>query len=83
VFFVAFLPQFLDPSRAVAPQVAALGLVYVLVAVSVDTCYVLATSAVGRRLIGSAVARRRTGRIAAATYVALGFAAAASGARKP
>ena len=83
VFFVAFLPQFLDPSRPVAPQVAALGVVYVLIAVAVDTCYVMATSAVGKRLIGSAVARRRTGRIAAVTYVALGVAAAASGARKP
>jgi threonine/homoserine/homoserine lactone efflux protein len=83
VFFVAFLPQFLDPSRAVAPQVAALGVVYVLIAVAVDTCYVIATSALGKRMIGSAVARRRTGRFAAVTYVALGVAAAASGARKP
>jgi len=83
VFFVAFLPQFLDPSRAVAPQVAALGVVYVLIAVGVDTCYVIATSALGKRMIGSAIARRRTGRFAAVTYVTLGVAAAASGARKP
>jgi len=83
VFFVAFLPQFLDTSRPIAQQVAVLGVVYVAVAVAVDTCYVLATSAVAKRLLGSAVAQRRTGRIAAVTYVALGVAAAASGARKP
>lgn len=83
IFFVAFLPQFLDPSRAVAPQVALLGLVYVAVAIAVDTCYVLTASAVARRLMRSSVAQRRTGRIAALTYVALGVAAVASGARKP
>ena len=83
IFFVAFLPQFLDPSRALAPQVAVLGLVYVAIAIAVDTCYVLTASAVARRLMRSAVAQRRTGRIAAVTYVALGVAAAASGVRKP
>ena len=83
IFFVAFLPQFLDPSRALAPQVAVLGLVYVAIAIAVDTCYVLTASAVARRLLRSAVAQRRTGRIAAITYVALGVAAAASGVRKP
>jgi len=84
IFFIAFLPQFLDSSRAVAPQVAVLGLVYVAIAIAVDTCYVLTASAVAKRLMmRSAVAQRRTGRIAAATYVALGVAAVASGARKP
>jgi len=84
IFFIAFLPQFLDSSRAVAPQVAVLGLVYVAIAIAVDTCYVLTASTVAKRLMmRSAVAQRRTGRIAALTYVALGVAAAASGARKP
>ena len=83
IFFVAFLPQFLDPSRALAPQVAVLGIVYVAIAIAVDTCYVLTASAVARRLMRSAIAQRRTGRVAAVTYVALGVAAAASGVRKP
>ena len=83
VFFVAFLPQFLDPSRDVASQVAALGLVYIAIAVAVDTCYVLAASAVSSRFMRSAVARRRSGRIAAVTYAALGVAAAASGVKRP
>jgi len=83
IFFVAFLPQFLDPSRALPSQVAMLGLVYVAIAIAVDTCYVLTASAVAKRLLRSAAAQRRTGRIAAVTYVALGVAAAASGVRKP
>ena len=83
MFFVAFLPQFLDPSRPVASQVAALGLVYIAIAVAVDTCYVLAASAVSSRFMRSAVARRRSGRVAAVTYAAMGVAAAASGVRRP
>ena len=83
IFFVAFLPQFLDPSRPVASQVAALGLVYIAIAVAVDTCYVLAASAVSSRFMRSAAARRRSGRVAAVTYAALGVAAAASGVKRP
>jgi threonine/homoserine/homoserine lactone efflux protein len=83
VFFVAFLPQFLDPSRAVAPQIAVLGAVYIAIAVAVDACYVLMAAAVSQRFTRSPIAQRRTGRAAAATYVALGIAAAASGMKKP
>lgn len=77
VFFVAFLPQFLDASHPVAPQVAVLGAVYIAVAVAVDVSYVLAASA-ARRLMRSPAAQRRTGRASAATYVALGIGAAVS-----
>jgi threonine/homoserine/homoserine lactone efflux protein len=79
VFFVAFLPQFLNPGQPVAPQVAALGAVYVAVAVSVDVTYVLGASAVARRFLHSAAARRRTDRASGATLVALGVGAAAAG----
>lgn len=79
VFFVAFLPQFLDPTRAIAPQVAALGAAYIGIAVAVDTSYVVAAAAVSRRFMRSRLAQRRTARVSAATYVALGVAAAASG----
>jgi len=83
VFFVAFLPQFLDPSRPVSPQVAVLGAVYIAIAIAVDACYVLMAAAVSHRFLQSRTAQRRTGRAAAATYVALGIAAAASGMKKP
>jgi len=83
VFFVAFLPQFLNPAEPIAPQVAALGAVYVAVAVAVDVSYVLASSAISRRFLSSRTMQIRTGRVAAATYFALGLAAAASGVKRP
>lgn len=83
VFAVAFLPQFLNPAQPIGPQVAVLGVVYIGIAVVVDTTYVLTASAVSRRFMSSRVAQRRTGRFAAATYFALGLAAAATGAKKP
>jgi len=82
VFFIAFLPQFLDPTEPIAPQVGVLGAVYIAIAVAVDASYVMAASAISGRFLASRVARRRTGRVAAATYVALGVAAAATGVKK-
>jgi len=82
VFFVAFLPQFLNPAQPIPVQVAALGAVYVGIAVAVDTSYVLAASAISKRLLSSRTVQKRTGRVAAATYVALGVAAAATGIKK-
>jgi threonine/homoserine/homoserine lactone efflux protein len=82
VFAVAFLPQFLNPSKPIAPQVLVLGVIYVAIAIVVDTTYVLTASAVSRRFMSSRVAQRRTGRFAAATYFALGIAAAAVGTKK-
>lgn len=81
LFAIALLPQFLDPSEPIAPQVAVLGAVYMLIAVAVDTGYVLGSSALARKLLASRVAQRRTGQASAATYVALGVATAVSGAR--
>ena len=83
VFFIAFLPQFLNPSAPIALQVLVLGVVYVAVALVVDTSYVLAASAVAGRFMGSRIAQRRSGRIAAGTYVVLGVAAAATGVKRP
>ena len=79
VFFVAFLPQFLNPAQPIAPQVIALGAVYVAIAVAVDVTYVLTASALARRLLRSDSSRRRTAKASAATYVALGVTAAATG----
>lgn len=83
VFFIAFLPQFLNPTQPIAPQVAILGVVYVAVAIAVDVTYVLTASAVAKRLMSTRIAQRRSNRVAAATYFALGIAAAATGAKKP
>lgn len=79
IFFLAFLPQFLNPSQPIAPQVLALGIVYIAVALIVDTTYVLTASGLSRRLLRRPSAQRQTARFAAATYIALGIAAAAVG----
>jgi threonine/homoserine/homoserine lactone efflux protein len=81
VFFVAFLPQFLNPSQPIAPQVLVLGIVYLAVALLVDTSYVMAASALSRRFLQRPAAQKQTARFAAVTYVALGVAAAAVGDR--
>jgi threonine/homoserine/homoserine lactone efflux protein len=80
VFFVAFLPQFLDPARPIAPQVALLGAIYIAIAVTVDVAYVMASAGLARRLLKSPTGHRRTARASAATYVALGLATVAPGA---
>lgn len=82
VFAIAFLPQFLNPAQPIAPQVLVLGVIYIAVAVCVDFCYVLAASAVAKRFMRSAIAQRRASRGAAATYVALGLTAAATGVKQ-
>ena len=82
VFFVAFLPQFLSTAQLLAQQVIVLGAVYIAIAIAVDATYVMAASTISRRFLESRLAQRRTGRAAAATYVALGLAAAATGVKK-
>jgi threonine/homoserine/homoserine lactone efflux protein len=42
VFFLAFLPQFVDPSRGSVPkQILLLGLMYIALALITDSCYAL------------------------------------------
>jgi threonine/homoserine/homoserine lactone efflux protein len=79
VFFLAFLPQFLNPSQAIAPQVFVLGIVYLAIALVVDTSYVLTASALSRRFLQRPAAQKASGRIAAVTYIGLGLAAATLG----
>jgi threonine/homoserine/homoserine lactone efflux protein len=78
IFFVAFLPQFLDAARPIGPQVIALGIVYLAVALVTDTTYVLAAAAISRRFLNGRVRQMRMARASAATYLVLGLAAAAS-----
>ena len=74
LFFLAFLPQFVDPDRgAVWSQVVALGLVFVALGLVSDSLYALAGDAVGSLLRRRAKAMRR---ISGTIYVGLGAAAA-------
>lgn len=79
VFFLAFLPQFVDPARGAVGQIVVLGVVFVLLAVLSDGACALLAGAVGSRLRRGARARRRLERSSGAVYLGLGAAAALSG----
>lgn len=83
VFFVAFLPQFLDLAQPIGRQVAILGAVYIAIAIAVDASYVMGAAAISQRFVRSRPAQRRAGRVAGVTYIALGLVAAATGVKKP
>jgi threonine/homoserine/homoserine lactone efflux protein len=74
LFFLAFLPQFVDAGRgAVWSQVVVLGLVFLALGVVSDSAYALAGSAMGSLLRRRA---RATRRISGSVYIALGGIAA-------
>jgi threonine/homoserine/homoserine lactone efflux protein len=76
LFFVAFLPQFVDPARgAVVTQVLALGVVFIAIAAALDLLFVLGAGLIGERL-------RRGRRYTGVVYLALAAFAAASGGRR-
>ncbi len=70
LFYGAFFPQFLSEGRAVAPQIAALSLTFLTIAVLIDGCWALAAGR-ARRLIA---ARGRLGnRLAGGLLVGAGI----------
>lgn len=72
VFFLAFLPQFIDAAAPAAPQIAALGAVFMALTLTVFILYGLAASAAGAQLRRPAVATAiRRG--AAAAFAGLGL----------
>ena len=74
LFFLAFLPQFVDAGRgAVWSQVVVLGFVFLALGLVSDSAYALAGSAVGSLLRRRANATRR---ISGSIYIALGGVAA-------
>jgi threonine/homoserine/homoserine lactone efflux protein len=77
LFFLAFLPQFVDPDRgAIWPQVAVLGILFAAVAMLSDMTYALVSDAIAGRIrrtgTGAKVRRWLTGGV----FVALGITAA-------
>jgi threonine/homoserine/homoserine lactone efflux protein len=76
LFFLAFLPQFVDPDRgAVAPQVLALGVLFLCLATLSDGTYALVAGSV-RGWLGER--HRALARISGCSYVGLGVLAALS-----
>jgi threonine/homoserine/homoserine lactone efflux protein len=78
LFFLAFLPQFVDRDHTVWPQVAVLGVLFVTVAALSDMTYALVSDAIAGKLrrtgTGAKVRRWLTGSI----FVVLGISAAAA-----
>jgi threonine/homoserine/homoserine lactone efflux protein len=82
IFFVAFLPQFVDSSRGpVAGQILVLGSIFTLLAVLSDGAYVLLAGAVGGWLRSGRRARSWLARCSGGVYIGLGLTAALSGSR--
>jgi threonine/homoserine/homoserine lactone efflux protein len=79
LFFFAFLPQFVDPSRSAAPQIAVLGLLWIVVGLFSDSLYAVLSGTVGaavRRRPGFANAQRV---VTGFVLIGLGVAAALTG----
>jgi len=77
LFFVAFLPQFVDPSQgAIAWQMLVLGCIFVTLAVISDSMYALLAGSVGRWLRGSRSAIRAERYVVGGVYIGLGLTAA-------
>jgi threonine/homoserine/homoserine lactone efflux protein len=82
LFFLAFLPQFADPSNGhVALQLAALGLVFIALGLVSDGTYALLAGTVGERLHGRPRFLRAERWISASVYLGLGAATALAGGR--
>lgn len=82
LFFFAFLPQFVDPSKGAAwLQIVFLGLVFIAVGIVSDGTYALAASTLAGKLRTSRHFHRFQRYFAGGTLVALGVTAALSGSR--
>lgn len=86
LFFLAFLPQFVDPARGAAwVQILVFGAAFVAVALFTDGLYALISSKAGgwlRRRNESAGFRRGQRYVSGGVYLALGAATAVSGSGK-
>ena len=83
IFFLAFLPQFVNPARGpVAVQIVLLGLCFIGLGIASDGSYALLASALAGRLRRTPRARRVMDRSSGVMLVGLGAAAAFSGSGK-
>jgi threonine/homoserine/homoserine lactone efflux protein len=79
LFFLAFLPQFVDPARGpVAEQILLLGMLFIVLGLCSDGCYALVAGTLGGRLRTSRFARRREV-FSGCMFMGLGVAAAVAG----
>jgi threonine/homoserine/homoserine lactone efflux protein len=83
LFFVAFLPQFVDPAQgAIAGQMLVLGCLFVLLAMISDSLYALLAGTVGHWLKGSQPVLRVQRYLVGGLYIGLGLTAAFADTRR-
>jgi threonine/homoserine/homoserine lactone efflux protein len=79
LFFLAFLPQFVDADRgSVSAQVALLGLIFAAIALASDASYALLADAFAGRIRRTGAAARLQRFVTGGIFVALGVSAAAA-----
>ena len=84
LFFVAFLPQFVDPARgAVTVQLFMLGSLFVLLGIVSDSLYALLAGTVGQWLKGTGGFKRAERYVVGSVYLGLGVTTALADTRKP
>jgi threonine/homoserine/homoserine lactone efflux protein len=77
IFFLAFLPQFVNPSRGpVAVQIIILGACFILLGIMSDGGYALLAGTLAGRIRRTRKARRRLDRASGVVYLGLGAGAA-------
>ena len=82
LFFLAFLPQFVDPARGhVSAQILQLGVLFALMGWCSDSMYALLAGTVAERIRTSARLRRVQRNTSGGLLIALGLASAFSGAK--
>jgi threonine/homoserine/homoserine lactone efflux protein len=79
IFFVAFLPQFVDPDAPVRPQLALLGAVFVVLAFASDAVWALAAGAAADVLRRSRHFLRVQRLVSGSIYLGLGVVTALAG----
>jgi threonine/homoserine/homoserine lactone efflux protein len=78
LFFLAFLPQFVDRDHTVWPQVAVLGVLFVTVAVLSDMTYALVSDAIAGKLRRTGTGAKLRRWVTGGVFVVLGISAAAA-----
>jgi threonine/homoserine/homoserine lactone efflux protein len=82
LFFLAFLPQFVDPTRGhVTLQILQLGVLFALMGWCSDSVWAVVAGTVAERIRGSLRLRRTQRNVSGGALIALGLASAFSGAR--
>jgi threonine/homoserine/homoserine lactone efflux protein len=82
LFFLAFLPQFVDPARGHVPlQIFSLGVLFAVMGLLSDSSWALVAGTLAAKLKNSLRWRRRQKNISGGALIALGLATAFSGAK--